>query len=92
MIWVLTGPECSGKTSLAQQLHTYLGWPLEPELARGYLNERYAQSGNYRYRPSDLLALAAMQERTEAQLGTDAIHRVWFVSSLWFCALGRWRD
>jgi len=73
VIWVLTGSECSGKTSLAQQLHTYLGWPLVPELARGYLNERYAKSGNYRYRPSDLLALAAMQERTEAQLGTDAI-------------------
>ena len=71
MIWVLSGPECSGKTSLAKGLHKHLGWPLVPELARCYLNERYAEFGNHHYRPSDLLTLAAMQERIEAQLGSD---------------------
>ena len=55
MIWVLTGPECSGKSSLAAQLHAHLDWPLLPELARAYLDGRHAQSGSYCYRPSDLL-------------------------------------
>ena len=66
MILVLTGPECSGKSSLAAQLHAHLDWPLLPELARAYLDDRYAQSGIYRYRPSDLLNLASMQRQAEA--------------------------
>jgi nicotinamide riboside kinase len=65
MIWVLTGPECSGKSSLAAQLHAHLDWPLLPELARAYLDGRHAQSGSYCYRPSDLLNLASMQARAE---------------------------
>ena len=66
MILVLTGPECSGKSSLAAQLHAHLDWPLLPELARAYLDDRHAQSGIYCYRPSDLLNLASMQMRAEA--------------------------
>ena len=66
MILVLTGPECSGKSSLAAQLHAHLNWPLLPELARAYLDGRHAQSGIYRYRPSDLLNLASMQRQAEA--------------------------
>ena len=66
MILVLTGPECSGKSSLAAQLHAHLDWPLLPELARAYLAGRHAQSGIYRYRPSDLLNLASMQRQAEA--------------------------
>ena len=66
MILVLTGPECSGKSSLATQLHAHLDWPLLPELARAYLDGRHAQSGIYRYRPSDLLNLASMQRQAEA--------------------------
>ena len=66
MILVLTGPECSGKSSLAAQLHAHLDWPLLPELARAYLDDRHAQSGIYRYRPSDLLNLASMQRQAEA--------------------------
>ena len=66
MILVLTGPECSGKSSLAAQLHAHLDWPLLPELARAYLDGRHAQSGIYRYRPSDLLNLASMQRQAEA--------------------------
>ena len=66
MILVLTGPECSGKSTLAAQLHAHLDWPLLPELARAYLDDRHAQSGIYCYRPSDLLNLASMQARAEA--------------------------
>ena len=66
MILVLTGPECSGKSSLAAQLHAHLDWPLLPELARAYLDDRHAQSGIYCYRPSDLLNLASMQTHAEA--------------------------
>ena len=66
MILVLTGPECSGKSTLAAQLHAHLDWPLLPELARAYLDGRHAQSGIYRYRPSDLLNLASMQRQAEA--------------------------
>jgi nicotinamide riboside kinase len=68
MIWVLTGPESSGKTTLAQALSERLRWPVLPELARGYLTQRAMDTGQepYRYRPSDLIALVRAQQVLEA--------------------------
>ncbi len=56
MIFVVTGPESSGKTTLSLELSKHLGWPQFPELARGYFSARQA-AGVYRYQPSDLLNL-----------------------------------
>jgi nicotinamide riboside kinase len=68
MIWVLTGPESSGKTTLAQALSERLRWPVLPELARGYLTQRAMNTAQepYRYRPSDLIALVRAQQVLEA--------------------------
>lgn len=68
MIWVLTGPESSGKTTLAQALSERLRWPVLPELARGYLTQRAMDTAQepYRYRPSDLIALVRAQQVLEA--------------------------
>ena len=67
MIWVLTGPESCGKTTLAQTLSKRLGWPVLPELARGYLTQRAIDTAQeaYRYRPSDLIALVQAQKDLE---------------------------
>ena len=72
MIWVLTGPESSGKTTLAQALSAQLGWPVLPELARGYLTERAVDTAqaSYRYRPSDLMALVKAQSHLEDRTRT----------------------
>ena len=48
---VLTGPESSGKTTLAEQLSRELALPLVPEIAREYLagmNGRYTEPDIYR--------------------------------------------
>ena len=68
MIWVFTGPESSGKTTLAQALSERLRWPVLPELARGYLTQRAMNTAQepYRYRPSDLIALVRAQQVLEA--------------------------
>ena len=70
MIWVLTGPESSGKTTLAQALSERLRWPVLPELAREYLTQRAMDTAQepYRYRPSDLIALVRAQQVLEAPI------------------------
>ena len=78
MLFVLTGPESSGKTSLANYLAEQLNWPLVTECARAYLSSR---SG---YQPSDLLRIAALQQDAEqvprpAIADTDLqVLRVWW--------------
>lgn len=76
MIWVLTGPESSGKTTLAQALSEQLRWPVLPELARGYLAQRATDTaqGPYRYRPSDLIALVQAQQGQETQVHNTDHH------------------
>ena len=72
MIFVVTGPESSGKSTLAQALAERLNWPVFPELARVYLQAREEEGGlSYRYRPSDLLDMAAQQQALEANLPRD---------------------
>ena len=56
---VLTGPECSGKTTLATQLAEHYGVSIALEPARGHLQPEQV------YQPSDLLHLAATQCRLE---------------------------
>ena len=60
----LTGPESSGKTTLANQLAIHFDASLVPEVARSYLEERY-QRGITRYRRTDLLEIAKLQIRAE---------------------------
>ena len=56
---VLTGPECSGKTTLATQLAEHYGVSIAPEPAREHFQPEQV------YQPSDLLQLAATQCRLE---------------------------
>jgi nicotinamide riboside kinase len=73
MIFVVTGPESSGKSTLAQALADHLNWPMFPELARSYLQARGDKAdSDYRYRPSDLLTLVIQQQQLEAALPSDA--------------------
>ena len=58
---VLTGPECSGKTTLATQLAEHFGVSTAPEPARGHLQPEQV------YQPSDLLQLTAVQRRLEVK-------------------------
>ena len=58
-ILVITGPESSGKTTLASQLSDYWKIPLVSEVARDYLNEKDF------YQQSDLLEIAKQQHKQE---------------------------
>lgn len=58
---VLTGPESTGKSTLAAQLADLLSAELVPEVARSYLGERTA------YRPEDVLRISALQHEAETR-------------------------
>lgn len=58
-IIVITGPESSGKTTLANQLSAYWKVPLVKEVARDYLKEIYS------YQQHDLLEIAKQQHKQE---------------------------
>lgn len=57
---VITGPESSGKTTLANALASYSHLPLVPEMSRLFLNERKGE-----YRSSDLLHIGQIQYNEE---------------------------
>jgi nicotinamide riboside kinase len=59
---VVTGVECTGKTTLAGVLAERLGAALVPEVARGWLDARGG-----RYDEADLVTLARLQARAEAE-------------------------
>lgn len=61
---VLTGPESSGKTTLALQLAAHYGAPWVPEYARAYL-----ESLKREYEQPDLLAIAKGQLFREDRIG-----------------------
>lgn len=64
---VTTGPESSGKTTLATQLSAALHCPLVMEASRDYLNERYQRQPGYQYGQPDLLQIAQRQLAREQQ-------------------------
>jgi nicotinamide riboside kinase len=69
-IIVVTGAECSGKTTLATQLSEHWGLPLVPEIARKYLGK------NLNYRRDDLLIIAKQQHRKERELLDQSSHKI----------------
>jgi len=76
MIWVISGAESCGKTTLASQLAEHFGWRMFEENARNYLTEKnrlLPQQQRYRYLPSDLLTLA--QDQVQQDLNaTELTH------------------
>jgi len=58
-ILVMTGPESSGKTTLAGLVAEYWGTPLVPEMARDYLK------GKDSYQQHELLEIAKQQHKQE---------------------------
>jgi nicotinamide riboside kinase len=71
-IIVVTGPECSGKTTLARQLAEKLGEPWVPEFAREYLGNL-----NRPYNAADLLEILKGQLRAVELAKSKAKH--WLV-------------
>lgn len=61
-VLVITGPESSGKTTLANQLAGYCQIPLAQEIAREYLANKPT------YLQQDLLEIARQQQKTELAL------------------------
>ena len=61
MLFVLTGPESSAKSTLARHLSEHFAVPCVEEAARAYLHNRAG------YGPSDLLQIAQLQLQAEAQ-------------------------
>ena len=66
----LTGPESSGKTTLAKQIAIHFEASLVPEIARSYLEERYKR-GITRYRRTDLIKIAKLQIIAEEKALTE---------------------
>jgi hypothetical protein len=67
-IFITTGPESSGKTTLASALSSALHAPLVSEMSRDYLNARYQKQPDYQYQPADLLQIAQQQHAAEQQM------------------------
>lgn len=67
LLLVTTGPESSGKTTLAHTLGQALQAPLVEECSRGYLHRKLAQDPSWRYQEADLLAIARLQRAAEAR-------------------------
>jgi nicotinamide riboside kinase len=59
VVLCITGPECTGKTTLAEALATALSAPLVPEVARNYLADRVS------YTSADVLEIARAQLQAE---------------------------
>ncbi len=78
----LTGPESTGKTTLAEALATRLNAPLVPEIARAYLHEKDG------YGPGDLLEIARLQVATERQARAE--HRGLLICDTDLMVIGIW--
>jgi nicotinamide riboside kinase len=68
---VTTGPESSGKTTLATQLSGALAAPLVTEASRDYLTELYRGKRGYHYQQHDLLSIARLQYQREQHALND---------------------
>lgn len=65
LILATTGPESSGKTTLARDLAANLKAPLVLEASRDYLHDLYACRPGTSYRQQDLLRIAQLQLERE---------------------------
>jgi NadR type nicotinamide-nucleotide adenylyltransferase len=63
IIIAITGPECSGKSTLAKALAAHFGGVWVPEYARTYLAH---SGGSYTYADLDAICAGQMQAETEA--------------------------
>lgn len=64
-LYIATGAESSGKTTLCTRLARARQLPLVSEASRGYLEARLRLNTDYRYTPSDLLSIAQIQHAAE---------------------------
>ncbi|MFP4090612.1 MAG: AAA family ATPase [Cyclobacteriaceae bacterium] len=64
---IITGPESSGKTTLARQLATVFAEPWVPEFARDYINTL-----DRKYQETDLLEIARGQIKREEEYTKEA--------------------
>jgi nicotinamide riboside kinase len=69
--YVLTGPESSGKTTLAKALARYWSVPLVHEQSRLYLEKKRQEDSAFKYQESDLLAIARQQHDSEIKVLAD---------------------
>jgi NadR type nicotinamide-nucleotide adenylyltransferase len=69
---VITGPESSGKTTLAGALAAHYGTPWVQEAARSYLEGRAGFGVDHGYVEADLLDIARLQLQQEDAHATDA--------------------
>ncbi len=70
-----TGPESSGKTTLAVDLSKELNLPLVVEQSRSYLNACYAKDPSFHYSERDLLHIAKAQLAAEKDAVIEARNR-----------------
>ena len=87
---VTTGPESSGKTTLATQLAGALDAPLVPEIARTYLNEKRRDNPSFEYQQHDLLEIAKQQLAAEKKALRKAGE--WLVCDTDLLVLMIWSD
>lgn len=74
---IITGPECTGKSTLARQLSEYFERPWLPEYARTFLSESQRP-----YNDNDLLTIAQGQVKKEDELLSKDHDMVFFDTSL----------
>lgn len=67
-IFITTGPESCGKTTLAIALGRHYQCPVMPEVSREYLNSRLASDPGFVYRADDLLTIARLHQQREHAL------------------------
>ncbi len=74
--YVLTGPESSGKTTLAAALSSYWSAPLLREYSREYLEQKRLSDPEFSYQQDDILTIAQHHYAQETELLKQAPERL----------------